>query len=171
MPKPLGSAPRLITNLCDEHDGFRDENQRASPMKKRWISWCALGVAVIVVAVMIEPTRIVRGWLRGEQFFAGRPSSYWSHEIRDQHPEGRFANAVGLVLGNEPDPAAVPMLIELLEDENDEVRYVACNALAANGPSAQRAVPVLLKMLRHSNLFYRRNSAHALAAIGPMRRP
>jgi hypothetical protein len=136
-------------------------------MKKRWIICVALGVAVAAFAVMVEPTHVVRGWLRGERFFAGRPSSYWSKVIRDRNPVGKFEDAVGLVVGKEPDPAAVPMLIELLEDEDDQVCFAACQALAANGNAAREAVPRLLEMLGHSNLFYQRNASHALAAIGP----
>jgi len=136
-------------------------------MKKRWILWVTLGMAVAVVAVMVEPTHVLRGWLRGERFFAGRPSSYWSKVIRDRHPVGRFEDAVGWVLGEEPKPAAVPMLIELLEDKDDQVRFTACHVLALNGTAARQAVPALLKMLGHSNVFYRRNASHALAAIGP----
>lgn len=34
-----------------------------------------LGVAVF--AVWLEPTRVVWGWLRGEAFYQGRPTSYW----------------------------------------------------------------------------------------------
>jgi hypothetical protein len=136
-------------------------------MKKRWILCFSLGLAVAAVAVMVEPTHVVRGWLRGERFFAGRPSSYWSKVIRDRQPVGRFEDAIGLVLGKEPNPAAVPMLVELLEDEDDEVRFAACHALAANGSAARQAVPALLEMLGHPNLFYRRNASHALAAIGP----
>lgn len=136
-------------------------------MRKRRILCAMLAVAVAAVAVMVEPTRIVRGWLRGERFFAGRPSSYWSKVIRDRNPAGGFEDAVGLVFGKEPDPAAVPMLVELLADEDDQVCFAACNALAANGATARQALPALLEMLGHSNVFYRRNASNALAAIGP----
>jgi hypothetical protein len=136
-------------------------------MKKRWILWGLFGVAVAAVAIFFEPTHKVRGWLRGEKFFADRPSSYWSKVIRDRRPVGGFEDAVGLGFGEEPDPAAVPMLIELLEDEDDQVCFTACNALAAIGPAARQAVPALLSMLGHPNLFYRRNASHALACIGP----
>jgi HEAT repeat protein len=134
-------------------------------MKKRWIIWVALGVTAAAVAILFEPTHVVRGWLRGERFFAGRPTSYWSKVIRDD--VGRFGEAVGLGFAQEPDPSAVPMLIELLEDEDDEVRFAACWALGANGIAARPAIPALLEMLGHSNLFYRRNASHTLALIGP----
>src|SRR5262249_26683082 len=134
-------------------------------MRKRWIIWVALGVMAVATAILFEPTHVVRGWLRGEQFFAGRPTSYWSKVIRNDG--GRFGEAVGLGFAQQPDPAAVPMLIELLEDEDDEVRFTACWALSANGIAARPAVPALLEMLGHSNLYYRRNASHALAFIGP----
>jgi len=136
-------------------------------MKNRWILWGLFALIAAALAILFEPTRIVRGWLRGESFFAGRPSSYWSEVIRDRYPVAAFEDAVGLGIGNEPDPAAVPMLIELLEDADDQVRFAACNALAAIGPAARQAIPALLTMLGDSNVFYRRNASIALARIGP----
>jgi hypothetical protein len=34
-------------------------------------------VVCLAVAIWFEPTYCVRGWLRGEAFFDGRPTSYW----------------------------------------------------------------------------------------------
>ena len=31
----------------------------------------------ILLAAYFEPTRCVRGWLNGEAFFEGRPTSWW----------------------------------------------------------------------------------------------
>jgi hypothetical protein len=39
-----------------------------------WLSLLALGVAL---AVYFEPSHCVRGWLWGEAFYDGRPTSYW----------------------------------------------------------------------------------------------
>src|SRR5436309_3374307 len=47
-------------------------------MRKRFRTWfgiiALLGVAL---AIYFEPTHCVRGWLWGEAFFDGRPTSYW----------------------------------------------------------------------------------------------
>ena len=50
-------------------------------MKKRvWLT-SALFTGVLL-AVYFEPTHCVRGWLWGEAFFDGRPTSYWRLAIR-----------------------------------------------------------------------------------------
>jgi len=70
-----------------------------------------------------------------------------------------------------PDPAAIPVLVDLLDDEDDQVRYFACNALVAHGPAAVPAVPALRRMLRHDDIYQRRNAVNCLAAIGSGARP
>jgi hypothetical protein len=49
-------------------------------MKKRWII-LTLFVATPVLLVWLEPTRVVWGWLRGEAFYQGRPTSWWAGEL------------------------------------------------------------------------------------------
>ena len=41
-----------------------------------------LVVVLAVLTVWLEPTRVVWGWLRGEAFYQGRPTSYWAERIR-----------------------------------------------------------------------------------------
>jgi hypothetical protein len=49
-------------------------------MKRRRLA-CLLILAVLAAfAVWLEPTRVVWGWLRGEAFFHGRPTSYWRYK-------------------------------------------------------------------------------------------
>jgi hypothetical protein len=43
--------------------------------KRTWFSLIAL--VGIALAVYFEPTHCVRGWLWGEAFFDGRPTSWW----------------------------------------------------------------------------------------------
>ena len=45
--------------------------------KRRLIRWSLILVALAAFAVWLEPTRVVWGWLRGEAFYQGRPTSYW----------------------------------------------------------------------------------------------
>ena len=49
--------------------------------KRRLLRWSLLFVILGAFAVWLEPTRVVWGWLRGEAFYQGRPTSYWRNEI------------------------------------------------------------------------------------------
>jgi HEAT repeat protein len=142
---------------------------------------------ILVGSVLLVPASrwTLIGWIRGESFYQGRPTSYWSQQIRAyQHrvpPSSidRLMATLGLsapnhreppleaMLGQEPDPAAVPVLTELLGDPDDQVRYHAANTLSHCGPKAGAAVPALVKMLRDPNIYDRRNAAKTLAHIGP----
>ena len=46
-------------------------------MNKRRLIMIAAVLFAAVLAAYFEPTYCVRGWLRGEAFFDGRPTSYW----------------------------------------------------------------------------------------------
>lgn len=63
--------------------------------RRTWLLLAALvGVAL---AVYFEPTHCVRGWLRGEAFFDGRPTSWWRGVVeRDLRQDPR------VILGQAP---------------------------------------------------------------------
>jgi hypothetical protein len=50
--------------------------------KRRLRRWSLLLVILAAFAVWLEPTRVVWGWLRGEAFYQGKPTSWWSREIQ-----------------------------------------------------------------------------------------
>jgi hypothetical protein len=56
-------------------------------MLKRKRTWILLVLLLTVgIGVYFEPTYCVRGWLHGEAFFEGRPTSYWRTVVeRDLH--------------------------------------------------------------------------------------
>jgi hypothetical protein len=60
-------------------------------MFKRWRFWLtAMALVAVALAVYFEPTHCVRGWLWGEAFFDGRPTSYWRGVVqRDLHLDPR----------------------------------------------------------------------------------
>ncbi|MHC4251099.1 MAG: HEAT repeat domain-containing protein, partial [Planctomycetota bacterium] len=79
--------------------------------------------------------------------------------------------------------AAVPALIEALEDRDLNVRYptsrpsvrtsestAAAGALGRIGPDARDAVPALAQALKDTDIFLRANAAEALGKIGPAAR-
>ena len=49
-------------------------------MKRRWLYRLLVLLALAGFVVWLEPTRVAWGWLRGEAFFHGRPTSYWRHK-------------------------------------------------------------------------------------------
>ena len=49
--------------------------------KRRLLRWSLLFVFLAAFAVWLEPTRVVWGWLRGEAFYQGRPTSWWADEL------------------------------------------------------------------------------------------
>jgi hypothetical protein len=46
-------------------------------MKKRRLLLMSAAVTGVLLAAYFEPSHCVRGWLWGEAFFDGRPTSYW----------------------------------------------------------------------------------------------
>jgi len=49
--------------------------------KRRLIRWSLILAIFAAFAVWLEPTRVVWGWLRGEAFYQGRPTSWWRQEL------------------------------------------------------------------------------------------
>jgi hypothetical protein len=57
-------------------------------MRKRstWLILLAIiGAAILVI--LLEPTGVVRGYVRGEPFFDGRPASTWVNRLRSGNPK------------------------------------------------------------------------------------
>jgi hypothetical protein len=48
---------------------------------RRLLRWSLILVIVAAFAVWLEPTRVVWGWLRGEAFYQGRPTSWWARNL------------------------------------------------------------------------------------------
>jgi len=49
--------------------------------KRRLLRWSLILVILAAFAVWLEPTRVVWGWLRGEAFYQGRPTSWWAEQL------------------------------------------------------------------------------------------
>jgi hypothetical protein len=50
-------------------------------IKRRLIRWSLILVVLAAFVVWQEPTRVVWGWVRGEAFYDGRPTSWWAEEL------------------------------------------------------------------------------------------
>src|SRR5262245_28600680 len=130
---------------------------------KRWLLLIPVILAVAAGA-WFEPTRSVRGWIRGEPFFQGRSASYWEEGLTSSDPKEKDRVPLALEQGKE---AALPVLLNLLGSPQETVRASAAGILARIGPPAADAVPALLLRLDDSDPYVRAVAAQALAAIKP----
>jgi HEAT repeat protein len=132
---------------------------------KKWGSIAiAMMLLAIVVYVLVEPSGVVLGRLRGEAFFEGRPTSYWARSLT-AGPKSKV-EAIARLEQGKSDAAAV--LIELLHDtasDTAELRWTAAEILGGIGPAAQ-AGPALLAALEDPDPHVRAVAARWLAAAG-----
>src|SRR5688572_14485374 len=104
-----------------------------------------LGMAALtVVAVASAQTSAVK---TKEPVSSGRPLSEWIADLKGLSPQTRNAAAYEIAGMGPAAVAAVPALIELLDDPIPAVRFPATVALMEIGPGAKAAVPRLQKMV------------------------
>src|SRR5438477_1284342 len=99
-------------------------------MKKRAGILISLLVAVALgIALALPRTHFaLLGWAQGESYFQGQPTSYWAGALK-KHPFIGDQGDVGKRL-REGGPAAIPVLCELLKDEEQGVRQQSMLALS-----------------------------------------
>lgn len=160
-------------------------------MKGRWRLWLCLALVFLVGAGLLYPPlkwRLI-GWMRGEAFYQGRPTSYWRQKIQQyQHStmEERQAShdhwmrkveeLVGLPSNdlfkhpytelNNPaavdNPAGVSVLVQLLQDSDPHIRGTAALEIANYSPPTGPAVPILIDLLEDPDPYVRANAAMSL---------
>jgi hypothetical protein len=151
-------------------------------VKRRWAIRLGIALVVLATAVLLLPLprSILIGLLRGEAFYKGRPTNYWKDEIkyaidaRKPWPStvtdrllmaGGLVHHHGAVLPNLGEPAALPVLAELLSDPDVEVRWHAAAVLFDKGPWAEPALPRLKEMLQDDDPRVRRTCVFAVQSI------
>ena len=82
-----------------------------------------------------------------EPMSSGRPLSAWIADLKAAAPQTRNAAAYEIAGIGPEAVAAVPALIEALDDPVAAVRYPVTVALLEIGPAAKAAVPRLQKMM------------------------
>lgn len=134
---------------------------------KKWRLW-VLGLFVILaIAVAVSPFRyVVRGWLAGENFHSGWPTSYWIDALVDEDPNARQRAASALAQGGPASEQAVPALIAALKDSNAQVRWGAAHALGEIGRRPDEVVPPLLTLLSSSSVSDRIWAATGVGLFG-----
>lgn len=116
-------------------------------MKRRSLLWLSIVLATGLVLALAFPTShyVLIGLLQNEAFYDGKPTSYWVSALQKRGyfgPEGP-ARDVGDIL-SKAGAAAVPVLVDMLEQEDHEVRFKALLALVAMKPGeAAAAAPAL----------------------------
>ncbi len=142
-------------------------------MKKRLLK-CALAMAALLVLGFLSPHiywRIV-GTVRGEAFYAGRPTTYWRGYLKDEQERSSRLARIYFGVGGpvtlrdsweewrdnwigganssdvlETNEEAIAVLEELLRDADHQIRQAAFYAIRKHGERAKEARPDLLDFL------------------------
>jgi hypothetical protein len=144
-------------------------------MKRRQLLLTLLLLLLLGGLLLVPQVRWpIYGWLRGEAFYQGMPTSYWSIQI-DRHyglTKDRIDDLrqlLGLRSGVVSDDrvlsvdvGAVPVLTELLSDPEPKVRWAAVWQLYMVAPENQASIPVLLDLLRASETYIRNDAIYLL---------
>jgi HEAT repeat protein len=105
-----------------------------------------LGLVTVAALVLTAPA-----WAQGaggkEPAADGRTLSQWVADLKAAAPQTRNAAAYEISGMGPAAAAAVPALIEALDDPEASVRFPVTVALAEIGPAAKPAVPKLKKMM------------------------
>lgn len=105
----------------------------------------ALGM--MFLALTATAAAQVTGTKAKEPVSAGRPLSEWIADLKGLAPQTRNAAAYEIAGMGPAAAAAVPALIETLDDPMAAVRFPATIALMEIGPAAKAAVPRLRLMV------------------------
>jgi hypothetical protein len=79
-----------VSQLGPVKQALRDHYLLTSAVmtKRRLLCWSLTLLTFAAFAVWLEPTRVVWGWLRGDAFYQGRPTSWWREVLRKDGEKG-----------------------------------------------------------------------------------
>src|SRR5262249_6833255 len=101
--------------------------------------------------------------------YDGKTSAEWRVIFQEEIEDNRYQNlkpSAEFPLRKHPDPAAVPVLVELLNDKDRDIRLLAVRCLGLLRGEAKPAVPGLTKALKDKNVSIRRDVALVLGNMG-----
>jgi HEAT repeat protein len=112
-------------------------------MVKRVVGTWAMAALLLTTGALAQtkPVRV------REPMSSGRPLSAWIADLKGAAPQTRNAAAYEIAGMGPEAAAAVPALIEALDDPVAAVRYPVTVALLEIGPAAKAAVPRLQRMM------------------------
>jgi len=128
-------------------------------------------ILVGVGGLLLAFTLVPGVGLKRESSFLNHPASYWSQKL--QEPIQRkevWQGRVKIMKDVDPaadlhQPEAVPVLIDLLQDDSPVVRQKAIAILARIGEPAKSAIPALQKALNDSDEEVRARAAAAIRQL------
>jgi HEAT repeat protein len=104
-------------------------------------------MGVVVVAVLVTTPAVHAQGAAKDPVTDGRPLSQWIADLKADAPQTRNAAAYEISGLGPAAAAAVPALIEALDDPSASVRFPVTVALGEIGPAAADAVPRLKKTM------------------------
>ena len=125
-------------------------------------------IFVLLIAGWLDPVQRLSGLLGGDSFYRGKPTRYWSQQLRSDDPNTSEEARQSL---DEGGVASVPVLIELLDQSSDEewgtakVHWMAAEALGHIGVEARSATGSLIAAMDDVDLHVRAVAASTLPAV------
>jgi hypothetical protein len=135
-------------------------------MKRRRLFWLSLLLLLLVLAVVVFPAsrwRII-GWVKGEAFYDGRPTSYWSERIKARHV--RHDERSKLILAKANNTYSWTRLwSDLTGRDTEDLSDPLCTQESAYPFADTAAVPVMIELLGDPESQVRIYTCHALVTV------
>lgn len=122
--------------------------------RKTLLRLVAIVALLAVIALYMDPSKTLLGWVRGETFFENLPTSYWVGALTSKDPSAQ-ADAIRKL--TDAKTASVPVLVELVESNPGAdatsigARTEAINLLGKVGASDQKAIDALIRSLKDTD--------------------
>lgn len=142
---------------------------------KRKLRWLLILAILAAFVVWLEPTRVIWGWLRGEAFYDGRPTSWWVDELShwkmvtlDVDSLGHLPRGSTIVVFLRTEDGALSWLRRLL-GRAEPMKININDKQHLEGPSLlrgdQEADPVLRALVETGDDHVRRLASYGLKRI------
>jgi hypothetical protein len=138
--------------------------------KRRRLFWLGLMTAVlaaVVIAALLEPNRILRGWIGWEHFYRWRPTSYWREILRDAGEKRQVSRHLSAEFYGHD---AYPVLLDCGRDSDPKVRWAAIRVLERYDLRLKIILDLLTESLRDPDANVRLAGLGVLASWGRMAR-
>lgn len=120
-------------------------------------------LAATVLFYLLDPDARLKGALRGDPWYNGRPATAWHDDLADPDEITRSLAAEKL-----RDPAAIPVLEHLLRSAGPaEPRWYAADVLGQIGEPARAAGPALVAALQDPDPTVRKVAVQSVGKLAP----